>query len=298
MKLKTMRAQDFTITSTSSDFGTTTSKFAQQDNVPTRVARNVISAFVMLFFCVLAGCTTNPPRLEANHTNIRDRSLLIVVTSADMLPSGRPTGLWLSEFAIPFTMLTQAGVKVTVASPKGGAVPLDPWTKPKASDQQKWPGALQALSATKRLDQVNAEGFDAIFIPGGHGPLMDMTNNLELNRLIESFDRAGKPIAAVCHGPAALLNARNAAGEPLIKGRKVTGFTNTEERLAFLSDDVPYLLENAMKERGAVFESAALPFASHVVRDGNLITGQNPRSAKAIGEAIGQALQSPSVTRK
>lgn len=219
---------------------------------------------------------------------------LIVTTSADTLPPNHRTGLWLEEFAVPFTTLTDAGVEIVVASPKGGSVPLDPKTEPDEKDRQKWAGALNALSTTKQLSEVTADGFDAVFFPGGHGPLVDLRDNPELQRLIESFDREGKLIAAVCHGPAALLNARNTSGEPLIKGRKVTGFTNMEERLVMLHSVVPFLLEDAMKERGGDFDSALVPMISHVVRDGNLITGQNPGSSQKIADELLDALRGPS----
>lgn len=219
---------------------------------------------------------------------------LIITTSNDILSPGHPTGLWLEEFAVPYTTLTEAGVEVVVASPKGGLVPLDPKTEPDEEQRKKWAGALSALTATKRINEVTADGFDAIFFPGGHGPLVDLLDNAEVHRLIESFNGAGKLIAAVCHGPAALLNARNTSGEPLIKGRKVTGFTNTEERLVGLHDVVPFLLEDAMKERGGDFESALLPTTSHTVRDGNLLTGQNPASSQKIGDELLDALRESS----
>ena len=148
-----------------------------------------------------------------------------------------------------------------------------------------------ALTSTGRLAEVAADRFDAVFIPGGHGPMMDLVNDQKLQRLLAAFDRDGKMVAAVCHGPAALLNVRNAAGEPLVKGRKVTGFTNVEERLVMLHSVVPFLLEDALKERGANFESALLPFFSHVVRDENLITGQNPASSTKVAEELLAALE-------
>lgn len=218
-------------------------------------------------------------------------NVLIVTTSCNMLAPDHPTGLWLEEFAVPFTAFSKAGASIRVVSPKGGAVPIDPKTAPTEKDREKWPAALQALSSTGRLAEVAADRFDAVFIPGGHGPMMDLVNDQELQRLLAAFDRDGKMVAAVCHGPAALLNVRNAAGEPLVKGRKVTGFTNVEERLVLLHSVVPFLLEDALKERGANFESALLPFFSHVVRDENLITGQNPASSTKVAEELLAALE-------
>jgi putative intracellular protease/amidase len=218
-------------------------------------------------------------------------NVLIVTTSCNMLAPDHPTGLWLEEFAVPFTAFSEAGASIRVVSPKGGAVPIDPKTAPTEKDREKWPAALQALTSTGRLAEVAADRFDAVFIPGGHGPMVDLVNDQELQRLLAAFDRDGKMVAAVCHGPAALLNVRNAAGEPLVKGRKVTGFTNVEERLVMLHSVVPFLLEDALKERGANFESALLPFFSHVVRDENLITGQNPASSTKIAEELLAALE-------
>jgi len=218
-------------------------------------------------------------------------NVLIVTTSCNMLAPDHPTGLWFEEFAVPFTAFSEAGASIRVVSPKGGAVPIDPKTAPTEKDREKWPAALQALTSTGRLAEVAADRFDAVFIPGGHGPMVDLVNDQKLQRLLAAFDRDGKMVAAVCHGPAALLNVRNAAGEPLVKGRKVTGFTNVEERLVMLHSVVPFLLEDALKERGANFESALLPFFSHVVRDENLITGQNPASSTKVAEELLAALE-------
>jgi putative intracellular protease/amidase len=218
-------------------------------------------------------------------------NIVVVTTSCSMLGPGHHTGLWLEEFAVPFTAFSEAGASIRVVSPKGGAVPIDPKTEPTQKDREKWPDALKALTSTERLAEVAADPFDAVFIPGGHGPMVDLVNDQDLQRLLAAFDREGKMIAAVCHGPAALLNVRNAAGEPLVKGRKVTGFTNVEERLVMLHSVVPFLLEDALKERGANFESALLPFFAHVVRDENLITGQNPASTTKIAEELIAALQ-------
>jgi len=218
-------------------------------------------------------------------------NVLIVTTSCNMLAPDHPTGLWLEEFAVPFTAFSEAGASIRVVSPKGGAVPIDPKTAPTEKDREKWPAALQALTSTGRLAEVAADRFDAVFIPGGHGPMVDLVNDQKLQRLLAAFDRDGKMVAAVCHGPAALLNVRNAAGEPLVKGRKVTGLTNVEERLVMLHSVVPFLLEDALKERGANFESALLPFFSHVVRDENLITGQNPASSTKVAEELLAALE-------
>jgi putative intracellular protease/amidase len=215
---------------------------------------------------------------------------LFVTTSSNRLAPDHPTGLWLEEFAVPYMAATEAGIHVTVASPQGGAVPLDPKTEPNEKQQKEWAPALQALRSSLTLASVKDRTFDAVFIPGGHGPMVDLANDATLHTLVARHDAAGKVIAAVCHGPAALVHAQRSNGEPFFKGRRATGFTNTEERLAGLKDVVPFLLEDAMKEAGADFHSALLPMLSHVERDGNLLTGQNPNSSEAIAKLMVKAL--------
>lgn len=219
---------------------------------------------------------------------------LFVTTSTDHLASGHPTGLWVEEFALPYLAATEAGITVTVASPKGGAVPLDPKSLPSDKAQAAWSPALSALQNSVRLEAIKAEAFDAIFIPGGHGPMVDLAHHEAFHALLAEHDAAGKLIAAVCHGPAALVYAKRANGASFLAGRKATGFTNTEEKLAGLTDEVPFLLEDAMKSSGAVFSSAMLPMLSHLEQDGNLLTGQNPRSSDAIAKALVKALQTGS----
>jgi putative intracellular protease/amidase len=215
---------------------------------------------------------------------------LIVATSCNRLPSGHPTGLWAEEFAVPYMTLTDNGVEVVVASPAGGAVPVDEKSQPSQSDAKEWAAALVALQSTVALQSVANEEFDLIFLPGGHGPLVDLAGDSTLRDMLARQDAAGRLIGAVCHGPAGLLAVQRGDGSPLLKGRRVTGFTNTEERLAGLHDKVPFLLEDAMKAKGADFHSALLPMLSHVERDGNLLTGQNPKSSQAIGKAMVEAL--------
>lgn len=215
---------------------------------------------------------------------------LIVATSCNQLPSGHPTGLWAEEFAVPYLALTQAGVEVTVASPAGGAVPIDEKSKPSESEAAEWAPALSTLQSTRTLASVKDEAFDLIFLPGGHGPLVDLATDATLQQMLSRQDADGKLIAAVCHGPAGLLHVQRRDGSPLLKGRRVTGFTNMEERLAGLHGEVPFLLEDAMKDQGGDFHSALLPMLSHVERDGHLITGQNPKSSEAIGKAMVEAL--------
>lgn len=215
---------------------------------------------------------------------------LFATTSATQLAPEHPTGLWLEEFAVPYLAAIEAGITVTVASPQGGAVPLDPKTEPDEKQRQQWARPLQALQHSVTLASVQDATFDAIFIPGGHGPMVDLARDATLHALVARHDAAGKVIAAVCHGPAALVHARRADGQPFFQGRRATGFTNAEEYLARLKDVVPFLLEDEMDAAGADFHSALLPMLSHVEQDGNLITGQNPNSSDAVAKALVAAL--------
>ncbi len=215
---------------------------------------------------------------------------LIVATSCNRLPSGHPTGLWAEEFAVPYMAFAAAGIEVVVASPAGGVVPVDEKSRPSQGEAREWAPALAALQSSVALASVQDQDFDLIFLPGGHGPLVDLATDTTLQGLLSRQDAAGRLIGAVCHGPAGLINVRRGDGSPLLEGRRVTGFTNTEERLAGLHDKVPFLLEDAMKAQGGDFHSALLPMLSHVERDGNLLTGQNPRSSPAIAKAMVEAL--------
>jgi putative intracellular protease/amidase len=216
--------------------------------------------------------------------------VLIIVTSADSLAPGHPTGVWLDEYAIPYVALSEAGIGVTVASPKGGPGPIDPKTAPNEKTPARWTPALAALAETKPLSEVSQAEFDAVFIPGGHGPMVDLASDPSVASLIGAFARAGKIVAAVCHGPAALLQVEGADGAPLLKDRKVTGFTNAEEMLAGLQAVVPFLLEDRLRAAGAKVERAIAPGGCHVVRDGDLITGQNPASSEAVAKSLMEAL--------
>lgn len=221
---------------------------------------------------------------------------LFVATSSDRLASGHPTGLWVEEFAVPYMAALAAGIGVVVASPKGGAVPLDAKSMPSDSEKSTWAPALSALRSSVTLASVQGDDFDAIFIPGGHGPMVDLAHDTILHHMVARHDAGGKLIAAVCHGPAALVYAQRADGRPFFEGRRATGFTDTEERLAGLHDQVPFLLEDVMKAKGADFHSALLPMLSHVEQDGNLVTGQNPRSSEAVAKAMVSALQATATT--
>lgn len=218
--------------------------------------------------------------------------VLFILTSHDKLgDTGKKTGFWVEEFAAPYYTLTEAGVKVDLASPKGGQPPIDPKsTEPdaqtKATRRFYEDDDLQhKLSKTKKLSEVKASDYDALFFPGGHGPLWDLATDKESIRLTEDFASQQKPVVAVCHGPAALMQVKGPNGEPLVKGKKVAGFTNTEEEAVQLTDIVPFLVEDRYKELGAEY-SKADDWQPYVVTDGLLITGQNPASSEPAAEAL------------
>jgi len=223
-------------------------------------------------------------------------NILMVLTSHDQLgDTGKKTGFWLEEFAAPYYVLKDAGHEITLASPKGGQPPLDPksdepQSQTAATRRFKSDAAAQAqLASTKRLDEVQSSDFDAVFYPGGHGPLWDLANDPRSTALIEQMLADGKPVALVCHAPAVLKNVKTADGAPLVAGKSVTGFTDEEEEAVGLTKVVPFLLEDVLKQLGAKFSKAG-PFKPHVVREGLLITGQNPPSSEPAAEALLQAL--------
>ena len=218
--------------------------------------------------------------------------ILIILTSHDQLgDTGLKTGFWLEEYAAPYYLFLDAGVEITVASPAGGQPPLDP--KSDEPDSQtdatrrfkEDPAAQKVLAHTQKLAEVNPADYDAIMYPGGHGPLWDLTTDTNSIALIEAFAAAGKPIGAVCHAPAVLLNAKAANGEPLVKGKKVTGFSNSEERAVQLTKIVPLLLEDALAAKGGIYSCGA-DWGPYVLTDGTLITGQNPASSEPVAQAL------------
>jgi putative intracellular protease/amidase len=218
--------------------------------------------------------------------------ILVVLTSHDQLGStGRKTGFWLEELAAPYYVFVDAGAEVTLASPKGGLPPLDPASDtPDAASAatrrfQADHAAQSALANTLPLDEVRAAGFDAVFYPGGHGPLWDLAEDPKSISLIEDTLAAGKPLAAVCHAPGAFRHAKWVDGSPLVSGRAVTGFANTEERAVGLSDTVPFLVEDMLAAEGGKYSKAA-DWQVHVVTDGMLITGQNPASSGPAAQAL------------
>ena len=216
------------------------------------------------------------------------KKVLMVVTSADRMTDGHPTGLWLEEFAVPYDLFRKAGLEVVVASPKGGPAPIDP--RSQGATRPEWEEAARRLQDTLPLDDVGSASFAAVFLPGGHGTMFDFPGEARLAGILSSFAAEGKPVAAVCHGPAGLVGVRTADGQPLVRGRRVTGFTNSEERAVKLDQAMPFLLETKLEEEGGRF-SGGPDFAPHVVVDGLLVTGQNPASSAPAAEALLKLLQ-------
>jgi putative intracellular protease/amidase len=217
--------------------------------------------------------------------------VLIVTTSHDHFEgaNSHPTGVWMEEFAIPYLELAQHGIEMTIATPKGGAMPIDPRSLPTPNQEKAWQSAIAASKQTVKLSEVVSTEFEAIFLPGGHGPMFDLPNNLDLQRLLREFHESGKIIAAVCHGPAGLIGATTSDGTPLVKDRVLTSYTNSEEIAAKLDQEVPFILEQRLRELGAIF-IAHENKADHVERDGKLITGQNPNSSASIALSLINAL--------
>jgi putative intracellular protease/amidase len=223
-------------------------------------------------------------------------NILMVLTSHDQLgDTGQPTGFWLEEFAAPYYVFKDAGALITLASPKGGQPPVDPKSdepgnQTDAMARFKEDSAAQAeLASTKRLVDVHSDEFDAVFYPGGHGPMWDLSNDPASIALIESFYNAGKPVAAVCHAPAALSKVVS-NGQPIVKGKRVTGFTNSEEEAVGLTTVVPFLVEDELKRLGGAYEKDA-DWADFSIVDGLLITGQNPASSKSAAQALMKLLR-------
>lgn len=218
-------------------------------------------------------------------------NILMVLTSHDELgDTGKKTGFWLEEFAAPYYAFIDAGVNVTLASPAGGQPPLDPSSDTEdtqTKDTKRFKEDKEAqnhLANTKKLVDMQAEDFESVFYPGGHGPLWDLAVDQNSIDLIETFVKQDKPVSFVCHAPAALKNVK-VDGEYLVKGKTVTGFTNTEEEAAGLVDVVPFLVEDALKANGANYEKGA-DWESYVVEDGLLITGQNPASSEEAAKRL------------
>lgn len=223
--------------------------------------------------------------------------ILFVLTSHDTLgDTGKKTGFWVEEFASPYYTLLDKGVNITIATPKGGAAPIDPSSDtPDAATEaterfNKDTEAKEKIANTKVLADMNPDDFDAVFYPGGHGPLWDLATDATSIALIEKFNSQNKPMAFVCHAPAVLMDVKNADGTRLVKGKKVTGFSNAEEAAVGLTEVVPILVEDMLIEHGA-FYSNADKWAPYALQDGHLITGQNPASSQLVAEKLLKSLK-------
>lgn len=221
------------------------------------------------------------------------KKILFITTShAALGDTGRLTGVWAEELAVPYAVFTDAGCVVDIASPQGGAVPLDPGSVQKAGENPapverflSDPVAQQKTQSALAIAQVDIAAYDAIYLPGGHGAMWDLPNDAAVTRAIERVFAAGKVVSAVCHGVAGLLTARAPNGQPLVAGRRVNGFTNDEEAAAGLTEVVPFLVETRLKDLGGLFEKAP-NWESFAVQDGLLITGQNPASSARVAELV------------
>ncbi|WP_428945612.1 type 1 glutamine amidotransferase domain-containing protein [Pantoea sp. FN060301] len=218
--------------------------------------------------------------------------VLMVLTSHDRLgETGKKTGFWLEEFAAPWYVFRDAGINVVLASPAGGQPPLDPKSdEPDAqtSDTERFRrdiSAQQSLANTQQLEKIDSSHFDAVFYPGGHGPLWDLAEDRKSIELIENFYANGKPVGAVCHAPGVLRHVKKPDGTPLVAGKRVTGFTNSEEEAVGLTNVVPFLVEDALRSLGAQFEKTD-DWGVFTLTDGHLVTGQNPASSAAAAEEL------------
>ena len=220
------------------------------------------------------------------------KKVLFVLTShEDLGNTGEKTGFWIEEFAAPYYLLKDKGIDITLASPKGGQPPIDP--KSDQADAQT-PATIRfksdaetqkVLAKTQKLSEVTQADYDAIFYPGGHGPLWDLAEDKDSIALIEDFIKNNKTVAAVCHAPAVFKHTKNTEGKSLVDGKKVTGFTNSEEVAVHLTDVVPFLVEDMLKENGGIYSKKA-DWESYAVEDGLLITGQNPASSELVAEIL------------
>lgn len=222
--------------------------------------------------------------------------LFILTSNSDLIDTDSKTGVWLGEFTDPYYEFIDKGYTVTLASPKGGKPPIDPrsqLTENVTSSNRRFKKdekAQKDFEYTQQLSELTADNFDALFFPGGHGPMGDLATDLNTSRLVLEFYTQDKPIGAVCHGPAALLTA--ATEEPeLLQGREVTAFSNTEEKMVGLLDNIPFSLEDRLKTLGADYSSATIPFTSKVKVSGKLVTGQNPASAEKTAKELIKLLE-------
>lgn len=221
-------------------------------------------------------------------------SILVVVTSHADMPNKHKTGIWFEEYAIPANIFKRGGKKITVASITGGPAPIDPRSMPANTDDKSTQQALNDLKQTEVLKNVDLANYDAVFFPGGHGTMFDLPSSSDVGNTIAEFIETGRIVGAVCHGPAALVGAMFSDGTPVVKGRKLTSFTNDEEKAAELDSVVPFLLQSKLDELGAEFVTSP-NWSDNVVIDGKLITGQNPQSSASTAKALMNALENISL---
>ena len=230
-------------------------------------------------------------------------NILIVLTShSDLGETDKKTGFWIEEFTTPYYVLADGGAIITIASPKGGQPPVDPMSEkadaqsPSTARFYKDNALIDQVATSLKLSDIDSNDFDAVFYPGGHGPLWDLANDKDSIQLIENFYNAQKPISFVCHAPAALLNAKIENGDWIVKGKKVTGFSDTEEEAVGLTKVVPFLLEDELKNKGAQY-SKGDDWSSYTQQDGLLITGQNPASSEAVAKLLLKTLAGKKETK-
>ena len=215
--------------------------------------------------------------------------ILIVVTNSRGEGDINESGVWLEEFAVPYLVFRDTGYEITVASPMGGLSPVDEKSMD-CSNPMEWDECIKILRDTTRLSEVDYKMYDALFLPGGHGPMFDLAKDLLLKEIVEYFYENKKVISAICHGPAGLILAEDKNGDSILKGKKVTSFTNKEEKSQKLEEVVPFLLETKLRELGAIFEDAK-PWSEHVCVDNNIVTGQNPQSSLLLAEQVVKELK-------
>nr|WP_314840129.1 type 1 glutamine amidotransferase domain-containing protein [uncultured Flavobacterium sp.] len=245
-----------------------------------------IALFALLVLTV--GCLSATAQ-KTKKTKMK-KVLFVLTSHSELGNTGEKTGFWTEEFAAPYYELLDKGVQIDIATPKGGQPPIDPKSEdPSAAteDTKRFDAdteLLAKLKNTHKLSDVKESDYDAVFYPGGHGPLWDLATDANSSALIESFYTNNKPVAFVCHSPAVLKNVK-VNGEFLVKGKKVTGFSNTEEEAVGLTKVVPFLLEDALQANGAIYSKVA-DWNPYAVEDGLLITGQNPASSKLVAEKL------------
>jgi putative intracellular protease/amidase len=250
--------------------------------------KKTVVVLIALFFAL--GTPSKVSAQVAKDTTVK-KVLFVLTSHEDLGDTGKKTGFWLEEFSDPYYFLTDSGVEVTLASPKGGRAPMDPSSTAK---QYKTEGTIRftkdtivqnLVENTVVLKTINTADFDAVFYPGGHGPLWDLAEDKSSIALIEAFYNSNKPVAVVCHAPAVFKNTKKMDGTPLVKGLKITGFSNSEEAASGLLKVVPFLVEDMLKENGGIYSKKA-DWTPYVIEDGVLITGQNPASAKVVAEKL------------